>query len=193
MLVVSSIRLVQLRCIGGVTVRPIQIWPSRYARNQSKSIHKRKAKLSYIDNNLMNGEEVIYRAKLHWIVFFWPVVILAAAIISFSGGGADVGMGVSLLLVSMILGLLSFINYKTSEFGVTNKRVIAKFGFIRRNSLEVLLNKVEGVQVNQGIVGRILGYGSVAVSGTGGTRDPFPRISDPLKLRMRVQEQISSM
>jgi uncharacterized membrane protein YdbT with pleckstrin-like domain len=150
--------------------------------------------LSYIDNNLMNGEEVIYRAKLHWIVFFWPVVILAVAIVFFSSGRAeDVGMGGTFLLVSMVLGLLSFINYKTSEFGVTNKRVIAKFGFIRRNSLEVLLNKVEGVQVNQGILGRILGYGSVAVSGTGGTRDPFPRISDPLKLRMRVQEQISSM
>lgn len=149
--------------------------------------------MSYIDNNLMNGEEVVYRAKLHWIVFFWPVFFFAAAIISFSGGVTGLGRGMLLLLVSIVLGLLSFINYKTSEFGVTNKRIIAKFGFIRRNSLEVLLSKVEGVQVNQSTLGRILGYGSVAVSGTGGTRDPFPRISAPLKLRMRVHEQISSM
>lgn len=59
-------------------------------------------------------------------------------------------------MLAILVGIASFINFTTPEFGITNKRVIVKVGFIRRNSIEVLLNKVEGVQVNQGILGGIL-------------------------------------
>jgi uncharacterized membrane protein YdbT with pleckstrin-like domain len=68
-----------------------------------------------------------------------------------------------------------------------------RVGFIHRNSLEVLLNKVEGIQVNQGILGRILGFGSITVSGTGGTKDPFHKIDAPLEFRKKAQEQIASV
>jgi len=102
-------------------------------------------------------------------------------------------VGALFLLLAILTGIASFIRYSTSEFGITNKRVLAKVGFIRRNSLEVLLSKVEGIQVNQGILGRILGFGSIVVSGTGGTKDPFHKISAPLEFRRRVQEQITAV
>ncbi len=147
--------------------------------------------MSYIDNNLMSGETVIYRASLHWIIFAWPIVWLIVAILLFAGGGDTAAVGGLFLLLAILIGIGSFITYSTSEFGITNKRVLVKVGFIRRNSLEVLLSKVEGIQVNQGILGRILGFGSILVSGTGGTKDPFHKISAPLEFRRKAQEQIA--
>ncbi len=149
--------------------------------------------MSYIENNLMSGESVIYSAKLHWVVFLWPGIWLVIALIMFSSGGDAAAAGGVVIVIAILTGIASFINYSTSEFGITSKRVLAKVGFIRRNSLEVLLTKVEGIQVNQGILGRILGYGSIVVSGTGGSKDPFHKISAPLEFRRKAQEQIASV
>ncbi len=148
--------------------------------------------MGYIEKNLMSNERLMYQAKLHWVVFLWPVTWLVIAIILFAAGGGAAAVGGLLLLIAIVSGIVAFINVSTSEFGVTNKRVMVKVGWIRRNSLEVLLSKVEGIQVSQGILGRILGYGSVTVSGTGGTRDPFHKISGPLEFRRRAQEQIAN-
>ena len=138
----------------------------------------------------MSGENLIYRTKLHWVVFIWPAIWFIVAMILFSGNGGSAAVGVLFILVALIASISSFISYITSEFGITNKRVIVKVGFIRRNSIEVLLNKVEGIQVNQGVWGRVLGFGSITVSGTGGTKDPFHKIDAPLVFRKKVQEQI---
>ena len=149
--------------------------------------------MGYIDSNLMNGEKILYRGKLHWVVFLWPAIIFIIAIMFCGSGGNAAPIGVLLIFIAMITGLISFIKYKTSEFGITNKRVIVKVGFISRNSLEVLLNKVEGIQVNQDILGRILDYGSITISGTGGTKDPFHKIEAPFEFRKKAQEQIAAI
>lgn len=150
--------------------------------------------MSYIDKDLMDGEHIVYRAKLHYIVFLGPVFWFVIALLFFCGGGEiPVIIGGFLLLFAIIAGIDSLIVYLTSEFGVTNKRVLGKVGFIRRVSLELLLTKVEGIQVNQGILGRILDYGSIIVSGTGGSQNPFHKISAPLELRKKVQEQIEAI
>jgi len=147
--------------------------------------------MGYIESNLMADERVLHQAKLHWVVFLWPAIWFIVAIIFFSGQGKDDTAGAWCLLISFITGAAEIINYTTSEFGLTNKRVIAKVGFIRRNSIEVLLTKVEGINVSQGIMGRILGFGSITISGTGGTKDPFHKIRAPLEFRKKVQEQIA--
>lgn len=147
--------------------------------------------MSYIDDSLMAGEQVMYRTRLHWIIFAWPIIWLVLAIIFFTDGSG--GAGGLCLILALITSVVSYINYATSEFGVTSKRVLVKVGLIRRVSLEVLLSKVEGIQVDQGILGRILGFGTVRVSGTGGTKDPFHKITAPLQLRRKVQEQVAAV
>lgn len=147
--------------------------------------------MSYIEKNLMNGENITYRGKLHWMIFIWPVCFFVFAIILAGNSANTSGVSGLFILIATITGITSFINYTTSEFGITNKRVVVKVGFIRRNSLEVLLNKVEGIQVNQGILGRIFDFGSITISGTGGTKDPFHKIAAPLKFRKKAQEQIA--
>ncbi len=147
--------------------------------------------MSYIDNNIMVGEQVVYRTRLHWIIFFWPMVLFIFSLLFlFSEEGVRI-IGAVLILIATVKGLSSFVNFVTSEFGITNKRIIGKVGFIRRASIEVLLSKVEAIQIDQGLLGRMLDFGSIAISGTGGTKDPFHKISSPLKFRTMVHHQIA--
>ena len=92
----------------------------------------------------------------------------------------------------MLFSINPLVQYLTSEFAVTNKRVLVKVGFISRHTLELLLSKVETIGVDQSILGRILGYGTIVVIGTGGTREPFKAIADPLGFRHQVQGQTSA-
>ncbi|MGC4000144.1 MAG: PH domain-containing protein [Anaeromyxobacter sp.] len=102
------------------------------------------------------------------------------------------GFGSLCLAVAAASGAIAYLSMSTAEFGVTSKRVMIKVGFIRRQSLETLLTKVEGVAVNQGILGRILGYGTIVVNGTGSTRTPFANISEPDAFRRAVQNQLEA-
>jgi uncharacterized membrane protein YdbT with pleckstrin-like domain len=122
-------------------------------------------------------------------MFLWPAVFLILAIIGFVGRQNYSALA---LFIGLIWGLNSYINFTSSEFGVTNRRVLIKVGFIRRHSLELLLPKVEGIAVDQGILGRILGYGTIIVTGTGGTKEPFRNIAAPMEFRKMVQQQTSS-
>lgn len=149
--------------------------------------------MSYIDKNLMDGESVAYRTKLHWIIFKGAFIFgVIAAILFSTGKQVEEVWGFLFIIVAFIAGLNALITFLTSEFAVTSHRVIVKAGFIRRASLEILLSKVEAIGVRQGILGRILGYGNVHITGSGGTRDPFRKIANPLEFRKRAQEQISS-
>ena len=158
--------------------------------------------LPYIQKNLLAHEKLIYGVKPHWIIFnatFW--VLLAALIVrvftpaAFSGeifdGYSLPGIVSSaLLLVGIVWFIRAYIFFTTSEYGVTNRRVMIKIGWIQRNSLEIMLEKVEGVFVDQSVAGRVIGYGAITIIGTGGTKDRFPFIPDPLTFRRAVQQQI---
>jgi uncharacterized membrane protein YdbT with pleckstrin-like domain len=151
--------------------------------------------MGYIEETLVKGETVIYKTKLHWFpVFFWPAFFLLLSILWLKlsiiyGNFTDFEAGVLFLLIALIWCLGSFVNYLTSEVGVTNKRFLAKVGWLKRRSVDILLTKVEAIQVEQGILGRIVGYGTVVVTGTGGTKSVLKNITHPFELRKIVQEQ----
>jgi uncharacterized membrane protein YdbT with pleckstrin-like domain len=147
--------------------------------------------MSYIEKNLMSGEVIVYRATLHWAIYVPTILMGLFSLLMFVGGaGGAIFGGLLLLFLVLPMGISALVNAKTSEFAVTNKRVMMKFGFIRRSSIEVLLTKVEGISVDQGIIGRLLDYGTIVVGGTGGTKTPFPKIAEPMQFRRRVQEEI---
>ena len=156
--------------------------------------------MSYVDQNLMSGEQVAGRARLHWMVFAWPAMWLLLGVLLLARpvgrGPSDVSPGfvdlASILLVlAVVTGVGALVNFTTSEFAVTTKRILMKTGLIRRHTIEVLLTQVEGVQVHQGILGRLLDYGTVIVTGTGGSHEPIHRIAAPLKFRQKVHEQVA--
>jgi uncharacterized membrane protein YdbT with pleckstrin-like domain len=149
--------------------------------------------MGYVEQNLMPGEKVTYRATLHWIIYAAPLLLTVLGLIlivsSVGNPGLIVltGLGVLVLLPAGLFTFSRWVTAKTSEFAVTNKRVIVKVGLIRRHTVELLLGKVESIGVDQNIVGRILGYGTIVVIGTGGTREPFKNIAEPLEFRRQVQ------
>lgn len=158
---------------------------------------------SYIDQSLLPGEEVVYRTHPHWIIFIgtigWVIgTFFALFILPFSTFGQLTIGGTHpfyLILTFMgwagatINGIVAYIQYRTSEYGITNKRVIVKVGFIQRATLEILLHRIESVQVVQSIAGRLLDYGTIVIAGTGGSRDFFRKMPTPLKFRLIAQEQ----
>jgi uncharacterized membrane protein YdbT with pleckstrin-like domain len=160
--------------------------------------------MGYIEDNLISGEAITYRGHLHWKVVFWPglfaVVLDALGIYllwrskfgNVEGGtsGAMAIAGAVLILIGVVPLVVAQIKRASSEFAVTNKRVIVKIGLIKRDTVEMFLHKIESVSVDQNVAGRMLGYGSLALHGTGGTAETFHDIAKPLEFRRQVQEQI---
>ena len=118
---------------------------------------------TYVNNHLGKEENVEYETNYHWIIF----VSLKALL--------------TLFLKPMIAKW-------TSEFAITNKRVIIKTGLLSRKTIEMNLSKIESVNVDQTILGRILGFGDITIVGTGGTKETFHKIKRPLTFRMKFQE-----
>jgi uncharacterized membrane protein YdbT with pleckstrin-like domain len=150
--------------------------------------------MGYVDSQLLPGENVLYRSKLHWQVFLFPglfAVILALASIVLVVGGAK-GFGLFLLVPAGFLILAPFIKRANSEFAVTNKRIVVKLGFFTTRTVELLHSKVETISVNQGLLGKMLGYGDIVVTGSGGTREEFKAVAKPLELRRAVQSASTS-
>jgi uncharacterized membrane protein YdbT with pleckstrin-like domain len=157
--------------------------------------------MSYIKSTLMSDEKLTYLTKPHWMVFYpvilWVMISIFALLVAklheqlFLFGTSFYGL-ISLVsfVVTMYYAISALITYYASEYGITNKRVLMKTGFIRRDSLEVLLDRVESIYVEQSTLGRIFNYGTVVIAGTGGSKDPFYFIPAPLEFRRKVQEQV---
>ena len=158
---------------------------------------------SYVDSNLTEGEQLIYRAHLHPIIFAGPIVFAAIGLLAIgialvlsrtalviTAMNSIISlmlMGLAVLALSVLSIIAPFIAYKTSEFAITNRRVLIKIGWLRRKSLELLLQKVESVSVDQSMMGRMLNFGNITVRGTGGSRERFVNIAEPLEFRRQVQ------
>ena len=147
--------------------------------------------MSFVREQLREGESVVYETHLHKVIFAWPVFLTLAMLLLFvplrseSGGIAAVPLLAALAWVGV-----TFIRYRTSEFAVTNRRVLIKTGLVSRKSMETNLTKVEGINVDQSIPGRLLGYGTILIRGTGGGSEPFSTIAKPMVFRRVVQEQM---
>jgi uncharacterized membrane protein YdbT with pleckstrin-like domain len=153
--------------------------------------------MGYVDQSLVAGEKVINRAKMHWVVFLSPLFLFMLGFLAIPFSQSKDGSALACLFALFFLaGIWAAIRvagiYLTTEFALTNKRIIGKKGWIRRSSLEILLGKVESIGVRQPILGRILNYGTITVSGSGGTRQSFPYITLPMELRQNINAQIGT-
>ena len=124
--------------------------------------------MSYIEESLSTGEEIRALFKLHWVaklpMIFWII-----------------------LIITIPLAIWEWFKLHFTEMGVTNKRVILKTGIISRHSEEMKLSSIETVEIEQGIMGRILGFGTVKVTGKGISDLVFTRIDDPMDVKRRIE------
>ena len=166
--------------------------------------------MSYVEKHLASGEKLLYKTRHHWVVLLGPllmVVLLAgpavALLMGSLGKRRDSGnwtpeteaaaiLGVIVLLAAMGTFVYGVAKRNATEMAVTNRRVLIKTGMVSRRTLDLMLARVESIAVEETPFGRMLGYGSVVVRGTGGTPEPFRRIAHPQEFRRAVQEQIGS-
>jgi uncharacterized membrane protein YdbT with pleckstrin-like domain len=151
--------------------------------------------MGYVENHLLPGEAVRHRGYLHKIVYVFPVLLAVALLAGgvFALRSELFPLAVAAFVLALVPLVWARILFTSSEFAVTNKRVIIKVGFIQRRTLETLLSKVEGIEVNQSVAARLLNFGTIAVTGTGGTREEFRNIAAPLEFRRQVQAQVTAM
>jgi membrane protein YdbS with pleckstrin-like domain len=157
----------------------------------------REGAMGYIEKNLISGETLVYRTGLHWSVLFWPVVLTllldAGGIFCLLQKDQSIQYaGIGLLVVSGVVLAIAVVKRNAVEIGVTNRRVMIKTGIANRRSLEIMLPKVESIGIDEPPMGRLLGYGTVVIHGTGGTPEPFVKIAHPSEFRREVQQQIDA-
>ncbi|PID64112.1 MAG: hypothetical protein CR974_00380 [Gammaproteobacteria bacterium] len=121
---------------------------------------------NYVDNHLMADEKVVYETKLHWVLFCHLKALLT-------------------------LFIAPLVQRATSEFVITNKRVVIKVGWLNRDAFEMNLSKIESVQIHQSFIARILGYGTIVIIGTGGSKELFHNISRPREFKRAFMEYAS--
>jgi uncharacterized membrane protein YdbT with pleckstrin-like domain len=142
---------------------------------------------NYVERNLIAGEQVVYETRIHPIIFLSPGAVILLGI---GLGVADIpSAGLVILGFGVLMLIAAWIRQWSGEFAVTNKRVIVKVGFISRRTIEINMSKVESIEVNQDIIARLFNYGTIMVIGTGGTKEPFDLIDNPLAFRRAVQSQ----
>lgn len=146
--------------------------------------------MSYIDGNLLGGERVVFRTRLHWKLLVGPLLFAIVTVLAIPLLMSQ-GIWHNLVLIAPGAGLLAvlvaIIRRQSSDFAVTNKRVMMKVGVFSTRSVEILLNKIEAIAVHQSLLGRMLDYGDIVVTGTGGTEEAFSSIQAPMLLRRAVQ------
>lgn len=154
--------------------------------------------MGYIADHLTEGEKIVFLTKRHWITSVpWPSI-------SFIVGGLSLWLAIAaewpwfkyisyaFFIVGAINLTYNIIVNASTEFGVTDKRVVIKTGIIWRRTQEVILQKVESIQVDQSIPGRLLGYGTIVITGSGGSAEPHRNIAQPLQFRRAVQERVEA-
>ena len=102
-------------------------------------------------------------------------------------------IGVGLIVLAALVFGIGLTKRNATEMAVTNKRVLIKQGVFGRRTLEILLQKIESIAVEESMSGRMLGFGTVIVRGTGGTPEPFKKMAHPLEFRRHVEEQVESL
>ncbi|MGB8474324.1 MAG: PH domain-containing protein [Candidatus Acidiferrum sp.] len=162
--------------------------------------------MSYIEKHLIPGETLQYQTNLHWIVMLGHAALSAffvaagVALLVFSWNmkksgeshsNALIWLAVAAFLVALIIFVVGLVKRNATVMALTSKRVIVKTGMASRRTIEILLSRIESVVVEEPALGRMLGYGTVIIRGTGGTPETFDNIAHPLEFRAQVQGQIA--
>jgi len=134
---------------------------------------------SYVDSVLISGETVLHRGWVSLWPHTWKTVLGIVLLPLF-------GLGLVFLVWVYII-------YRTTEIAITNKRIIVKFGFVSRRTIEINLPKIESLQVDQGMLGRVFNYGTIVVAGAGTPNLSIPGVADPLRFRKHFMEAMDSL
>ena len=149
--------------------------------------------MPYVDRVLQEGESVRHIARISWVTYLpglllWAVAGVLAGILPSAPALHFLVLTVAAIvfIIGTILLARAWFHRVTTEIAVTDRRIIYKRGFVRRYTVEMHMDKVESVDVDQSILGRMLDYGDVIIHGTGVGLEPLLHIDHPLELRNHI-------
>ena len=124
---------------------------------------------SYVEAALVKDEQIVHVGHVSlWSM--WHLIALGIVLLP--------ALGLGLIFIGM-----AYVRYKTTELAITTRRVIVKHGFIRRRTVEININKVESIQVDQEVLGRMFNFGTLVIAGAGDPQAPIAGISSPMEFR----------
>jgi uncharacterized membrane protein YdbT with pleckstrin-like domain len=151
--------------------------------------------MSLIEKNLLPDERIQFRTKKHLMIFFYPVVLIIVALYAFqymSGNFIVAQVKWIPILVVLLIFASVWLEYITSQFVVTNRRIIMREGFFYRHSTELRINSISQINVEQGPLGQMLNYGTISINAFGAF-DAFTMISHPLQFQKFANEQVDKV
>ena len=123
---------------------------------------------TYVEGALVKDEKIVHLGHISlwslWHLIFFGVLLAP-------------------IVIGLVLLVMAWVRYRTTELAITTRRVIVKHGFIRRRTIEININKVESIQVDQEIMGRLFNFGTLLISGAGNPQAPISGISSPMEFR----------
>ncbi len=154
--------------------------------------------MSYVARSLGPGEVIVHVARISWVTYVWSIVVGAIGVFLWVyAWRADLApiwlyAGAAVFVLGFIWFLVVRLRNGSIELAVTNHKVVAKEGLLARNTIEQRLEKIDAIDVEQSVLGRIFGYGDVTIHGTGVDSTPIKMISDPLTFRRKVEQAIEA-
>ena len=136
----------------------------------------------------MTDSNIVYQARLHWILFFWPATLLCFAVFIGMRVGQLREVANFVAVFALLWGLMVWVTYHFSSLTIKKKQVILCTGILVRKTLDIPLNKIESIDIRQSLLGSLLRYGSLVITGTGGSRQFVNYISKPLTCRRYIEQ-----
>ncbi len=136
--------------------------------------------MSYVESSLTGDEKILYQAKISWWKIFWPVFWTLATFFCLS-------------IFTIPWLIISCLHVTSTEFAVTDRKILAKWGIFSRFTIDQRLSKIDSVSVTQGIGGRLFGYGSVSIRGSGMSFTPLNYVFDPMSLKRSIEQATEAL
>ena len=149
--------------------------------------------MTFIEKNLANNEKIVYRAQLHWWIYGRSVLlVILGAVIALGLGKHEAVkiIGALLVLIGFVGVINAYVRASSSEFAVTNRRIMMKTGIANRRLIELQLNRSEGLVIDQGIIGRIFNYGTIIIRSGGTMEEIFSPVADPYEFKRQINNAI---
>lgn len=146
--------------------------------------------MSHVEKNLAPNEKIIHRTQMHPIAYTGPVFLALIGLSVLTMGQPGIGLATTTLLAAALWAGITFLQIKSSEYVLTDKRVIIKTGIINIETFEILLNKVGGINLQEGLIEEKLGYGNIVVRDTGSAQKKFKNIIKAGEFKTAIYKQI---
>lgn len=141
-----------------------------------------------MSNSTEADPNVVYFAKLHWVIFVWPIVVLLGGMLLGVKFWQLKEVSIFIVVFALIWLTITWVTYQFSSLTIKKNQVILRSGFLVRQTIDVPISKIESIDIRQSVGGSLLNYGYLQITGTGGSRNSMNFVAKPLTCRRYIEQ-----